>query len=185
MTSSKSNDADIELFRATVGSVKRIKNNRVIHQTARPKPLPKQHWKNKQQVLEDMFATIDSDQIEAQIETNTEDSLCYARTGVQHSIMRKLRRGQYAVEAELDMHGMTTAIAKPILAEFLYQAQTMGKRCVKIIHGKGYRSLKQQPVLKTRINNWLRHSNAVVAFHSAKQRDGGTGAVYVLIKQKR
>ncbi|MBL4852095.1 MAG: Smr/MutS family protein [Gammaproteobacteria bacterium] len=185
MTSSKSNDADFELFRATVGSVKQIKNNRVIHRTTRPKPLPRQRLNDEQQVLEDMFATVDSDQTEAQANVDTEDSLSYSRTGIQHGIMRKLRRGQYAIEAELDMHGMTVAIAKPILAEFLYRAQTMGKRCVKIIHGKGYRSTNQQPVLKTRINNWLRRSNTVVAFHSAKQRDGGTGAVYVLIKQKR
>ncbi len=179
MTSPK--DSDIELFRATVGPIKRIQNNRVLHQTKRPKPLPKQRWKDKQQVLEDMFsAEFGPEQTEAE----TEDSLSYSRTGVQHSIMRKLRRGQFSIEAELDMHGMTVAIAKPILAEFLYQAQRMGKRCVKIIHGKGYRSPNQQPVLKSRINNWLRRSDAVVAFHSARQVDGGTGAVYVLIKQK-
>ncbi|MBL1433881.1 MAG: Smr/MutS family protein [Gammaproteobacteria bacterium] len=180
MTSHSNND--IKLFRATVGPIKRIKNNRVIHQTERPKPLLRQRWKDDQHVLEDMFS---ADFGAEQLEADTEDSLSYARTGVQHGIMRKLRRGQYSIEAELDMHGMTVAIAKPMLAEFLYHAQRMGKRCVKIIHGKGYRSPNQQPILKARINNWLRRSDAVVAFNSARQIDGGTGAVYVLIKQQR
>lgn len=180
MTSS--DDTDIALFRAAVGPVKRLKHNRVIHQTTRPKPLPKQRWIDDQQVLQDMFS---AEYGPEQIEADNEDALAYARTGVQHGIMRKLRRGQYAVESELDMHGMTIAIAKPVLAEFLLQAQFSGKRCVKIIHGKGYRSPNQQPVLKTRINQWLRRSDAVVAFSSARQIDGGTGAVYVLLKQKR
>ncbi len=180
MTSS--DDPDTSLFRNAIGPVKRIKTNRIIHPVAKPRPLPKQRWQDEQQVLEDMFsADFDPEHIEA----DTEEALSYARTGVQQSIMRKLRRGQYAIEAELDMHGMTVAIAKPVLAKFLYQAQVSSKRCVKIIHGKGYRSRNQQPVLKTRINHWLRRSDAVVAFNSARQIDGGTGAVYVLLKQKR
>ena len=177
-----SNDSDSSLFRAAVGPVKRVKHNRVIHETARPRPIPRQRWKDEQQLLEDMFSAGFGSE---QIEVDTEEILSYKRTGVQHSVIRKLRRGQYSVEAELDMHGMTVAIAKPVLAEFLYRAQFTGRRCVKIIHGKGYRSPNQLPVLKMQINQWLRRSDAVVAFSSARQIDGGTGAVYVLLKQNR
>ena len=179
---SSSNDGDSSLFRHTIGPVKHIKHNRVIHPTRKPKPVPKKQWEDDQQVLEDMFS---ADFGPEQIEADHEETLSYARTGVQHGIMRKLKRGQYAIEAELDMHGMTVAIAKPVLAEFIHQSQLNGKRCVKIIHGKGYRSPNQQPVLKSRLNQWLRRSEAVVAFSSARQIDGGTGAVYVLLKQKR
>ncbi len=179
---SSSRDSDVSLFRSTVGSVERVKHNRVIHSPKRPKPIPKKRLEDEEQVLEDMFSAEFGPE---QMEVDNEETLSYARTGVQHGIIRKLKRGQYSIEAELDMHGMTVAIAKPALAEFIHRSQSLAKRCVKIIHGKGYRSPNQQPVLKAHINRWLRRSDAVIAFSSARQIDGGTGAVYVLLKQKR
>ena len=174
--------SDSELFRASVGPVKRIEHDRALLARPRPRPYARQSWRDEQQVLHDMFAAEFGPE---QMELDTEETLHYARTGVQHGIMRKLRRGHYAIEAELDLHGMTVAVAQQMLSEFLRRSQASGKRCVKVIHGKGYRSPQQQPVLKSRVNHWLRRAGNVVAFCSARQIDGGTGAVYVLIKQQR
>ena len=83
---------------------------------------------------------------------------------------------------ELDLHGMTVAEARPMLAEFIADSRQQRLRCVRIIHGKGFRSASAQPVLKGLVNNWLRQHDGVLAFCSARPADGGTGAVYVLLK---
>lgn len=109
------------------------------------------------------------------------DELVYHRAGVQMSLLRKLRRGQYRVQAEIDLHGLTVAEAKGILREFLADALHRQYRCVRIIHGKGLRSGHRGPVLKGAVSSVLRRVGAVVAYVSARQVDGGTGAVYVLL----
>lgn len=105
----------------------------------------------------------------------------YARAGVQDSVLRKLRRGQYRVQADLDLHGLTVREAKAALRDFLAEALDRGLTCVRIVHGKGLRSGPRGPVLKYTVSALLQRSARVLAFVSARSVDGGTGAVYALL----
>jgi DNA-nicking Smr family endonuclease len=109
-------------------------------------------------------------------------SLSFRRGGVRDQVMRRLRRGLYPTEDELDLHGLNQAAARDHLAQFIARSRLAGRRCVRIVHGKGYRSGARGPVLKTAVNLWLRRHGDVMAFTSAKMIDGGTGAVYVLLR---
>jgi DNA-nicking Smr family endonuclease len=111
-----------------------------------------------------------------------EGVLSFQRAGVRAQVMRRLRRGLYPVDAELDLHGQNQAAARDRLAEFIVRSREAGRRCVRIIHGKGYRSGSRGPVLKTAVNLWLRRHTDVMAFVSARGIDGGAGAVYVLLR---
>jgi DNA-nicking Smr family endonuclease len=109
------------------------------------------------------------------------EELVFRRPEVQPNVLRKLRRGEYRVQREIDLHGLTVAEAKAALRQFLIQALERHVRCVRIVHGKGLRSGPRGPVLKTAVNSVLRRTGAVLAYVSARQVDGGTGAVYVLL----
>ena len=109
------------------------------------------------------------------------DASLFARAGVAASGLRKLRRGQYRVQAELDLHGLTVAEAQLQLREFLIASLQRNVRCLRIVHGKGLRSGGKGPVLRQLVNSALRRTAPVLAFASARQVDGGTGAVYVLL----
>jgi DNA-nicking Smr family endonuclease len=110
------------------------------------------------------------------------DPTSFARPGVSEATLRKLRRGQYRIEAQLDLHGLTRAEASVQLREFLITALQRNVRCVRIVHGKGLRSGPNGPVLRQLVNGALRRTRQVLAFASARQVDGGTGAVYVLLE---
>jgi DNA-nicking Smr family endonuclease len=99
-------------------------------------------------------------------------------------VLTKLRRGHYVVDGEIDLHGMTGAEAKAAMREFLTEAVHRRMGCVRIIHGKGRRSGPGGPVLKNIVNHWLQRIDAIQAFGSARQVDGGSGAVYVLLRAK-
>jgi DNA-nicking Smr family endonuclease len=109
------------------------------------------------------------------------DELVFHRPQVQAAVLRRLRRGEYRVQRELDLHGLTVAEAKAVLRRFLIRALEEQVRCVRIIHGKGLRSGHRGPVLKSTVSAVLRHTGAVLAYVSARPVDGGTGAVYVLL----
>lgn len=109
------------------------------------------------------------------------EELVFHRAGVQASVLRKLRRGDYRVQGEIDLHGLNVSEAKQALREFLAQALMRQWRCVRIIHGKGLRSGHRGPVLKGMVGAVLRKVGPVLAYVSARQVDGGTGAVYVLL----
>lgn len=109
------------------------------------------------------------------------EALVFRRPHVQPGVLRKLRRGEYRVQREVDLHGLTVAEAKLALRQFLVSALEQQVRCVRIVHGKGLRSGPRGPVLKAAVSAVLRRSGAVLAFVSARQVDGGTGAVYVLL----
>ena len=111
-----------------------------------------------------------------------DEALSFQRAGVRIQTMRRLRRGLYPVENELDLHGLSQAAARQQLADFLAQSRDAGCRCVRIVHGKGYRSGARGPVLKAAVNLWLRRHLDVMAFVSARAIDGGSGAVYVLLR---
>lgn len=171
-------DQDRQLFREAVADARPLPNDSVGLAPPAPEPRPVKRLEDERQVLTDML----SDPPEgADVETGEE--LLFARPGLQQSVMRKLRRGHYAVEGQLDLHGLTSAEARVTLSHFLQSARAGGMRCVRVIHGKGHGSHQKQPVLKVRVNHWLRQWDGVLAFASAPPNDGGTGAVYVLLKR--
>ena len=110
-------------------------------------------------------------------------ALRFHRQHVGKRTMRKLQRGGFSVQAEIDLHGMTVAEAKPRLSEFIESCAREGKLCVRVVHGKGRGSGARGPVLKQKVNRWLRQWDAVLAFVSTRQVRGGTGAIYVLLRQ--
>jgi len=114
-------------------------------------------------------------------ELTSGEELVFLRPQVQPVVLRKLRRGEFRVQREIDLHGLTVAQAKAALREFLVRAIEAQVRCVRIIHGKGLRSGHRGPVLKAAVNAVLRRTGAVLAYVSARPVDGGTGAVYVLL----
>ena len=127
------------------------------------------------------------DQMMPLISAATEDEsagaiLSFQRSGIRDQVMRRLRRGLFPTEDELDLHGLNQTAARDRLAEFIAHSRDCGRRCVRIVHGKGYRSGARGPVLKSAVNLWLRRHLDVVAFTSARAIDGGTGAVYVLLR---
>lgn len=145
----------------------------------RTKPIPKKTIEDQQQVMDSLLS---GDWDEGEVESGEE--LSFSRPGIQKSVFRKLRTGKYVIEAELDLHGYFAKEARALVAGFINESQARGLRCVRIIHGKGLSSPNQKPVLKNKVNQWLQQIDAVLAFSSALQVDGGTGAVYVLLKKR-
>ncbi len=169
---------DSELFRQAIGEVDKIEHDGINLVTPRPPPVPNQTILSQQDALNKMANDpFDIPDIEIG------DELFFKREGVQQQIMRKLRRGKYAIESELDLHGMTVSIAKKELDGFLSRCQSTNRRCIRIIHGKGHGSVNKIPVLKNKLNKWLQKYDSILAFCSAPPNDGGTGAVYVLLKK--
>lgn len=109
------------------------------------------------------------------------DALLFRRPGTSEQVLRRLRSGQYRVEAEIDLHGLTAPHAETALRDFLAESLHHGARVVRVIHGKGLRSGNRGPVLKQVANAWLRRVGAVLAFASAREVDGGSGALLVLL----
>ena len=120
--------------------------------------------------------------IYSESEIETTDELYFARPGIQQRVMTDLRRGRLEIGAELDLHGLTVRLAREEVDDFFEACHRRDIRCVRIIHGKGSRSAEGQPVLKQKLNFWLRQREDVLAFTSATRRDGGTGAAYVLLR---
>ncbi len=116
-------------------------------------------------------------------EVQPNEELVYRRAGVSETVLRRLRRGQQRVEAEIDLHGMVVAEAVPRLDAFIRQAHAAGLRCVRVIHGKGLRSGTRGPVIKNIVNALLRQSEVVMAFVSARPLGGGAGATLVLLNR--
>ena len=106
----------------------------------------------------------------------------FMRPGVQRALFKQLRTGKLPIESYIDLHGMTRDAARLALQGFLQQAQQNHHKVVCIVHGKGYHSEDGRPVLKAMVNKWLQDLPEVLAFCSAKPQDGGSGAVYALLK---
>ena len=175
----KSDKNDPVSFPDAVGGVRPLKQDRITPPRKKRKPVPEQTLRDQREVMNSLLS---DDYDPAEIETGEE--LLYSRPGLQHSIMRKLRRGQYAIEAQLDLHGNTVPEARERVSAFIHEMQAQDRRCVRIIHGKGKSSEGKLPVLKGKVNAWLQQWDQVLAFCSARPNDGGTGAVYVLLRRK-
>jgi len=171
-------DDERALFRTSVTGIRRLKHDKVGPVRSKHKPYPQQRLLDEQEALRE---SLSSPPDSADIEVG--DELLFSRNGVQNSVMRKLRRGQYRIEAELDLHRLTAAEAHQALVDFIVRCKRQHLRCVRIIHGKGLGSKDQRPVLKGRVNQWLRQWHDVLAFCSARQCDGGSGATYVLLRK--
>jgi len=168
---------DIELFRRSVGPVRKISHDKAVH-TRKPRPSRPQPG----QLVEETPADTFSDYFDADGEVSSDEALFFTRPGIQQRKLQQLRRGRLPVGAELDMHGMTVAVARDELVHFITRCRDQHIRCVRIIHGKGYSTGGQAPVLKNRLNNWLRQHHDVLAFSSAPRNEGGSGAVNILLR---
>lgn len=176
---SKDKDQEKFSFREAVGDVQPIKQDRVAPFRARRAPVPEQSIRDAQEVMQTLLSGRHDP-----FEVETGEEVLYARRGVGPSVMHKLRRAHYAIEAEIDLHGLRVSEAHELMNSFLRTAGLEGKRCVKIIHGKGLSSDGKLPILKEKVDAWLARRGDVLAFCSARPNDGGTGAVYVLLKRK-
>jgi len=165
-------------FRAAMSGVKpRAAAAHVEPERARPSTRPRSAEADEQAVLLEMMSdSLDPEDIESG------DTLTYRAPGIQDSVWRRLRRGGYRLGAELDLHGMNREQARAAVAGFLAHCQDRDLRALRIIHGKGNGSPNSGPVIKALLAGWLRRRKDVLAFCSARPHDGGTGAVYVLLR---
>ena len=169
---------DSDLFRQTIGKVDVIKQDKVaLHEqrNTKPKPYPKP-------VPVNFDAHLNSRNPEEIENVGIYDSMSFLSAGLQNSVLKKLRRGFFGIDADIDLHGLNTHDAKRYLLHFLHNCVEEGCRCVHIVHGKGYRSLDNLPVIKNELNRWLRQHKDVQAFCSASSKEGGTGALFVLLR---
>lgn len=170
---------DQALFRASVDGVKPLPQQPLPATPPPPPPHPRPKARQEPPLIDDRL----SDGHEATPIENDEE-LLFSRSGLQHNVLRKLRRGQFHCTAELDLHGLRVEEARQALSHFLHLCHLERQQCVRIIHGKGYRSANNQAVLKSKVNHWLRQHDEVLAFCSARVQHGGTGAAYVLLRRK-
>ncbi len=169
---------DKALFHKEMEQVKPLKQER-IHPT-RSSVEPSAYHKQKVDLIS--MDKLYSEEFEPKTVGN-EEILSFQRSGVQDRLFNQLRTGQLTLDAELDLHGMTIAVANQQLVEFIDTCRQERIRCVRIIHGKGWGSKDNQPVLKTKLNAWLQQEKNVLAFCSTPIKDGGAGAVYVLLRR--
>jgi DNA-nicking Smr family endonuclease len=164
-----------EFRRAVAGAQPLAAPRKVVHQR-RPAPVPRQRMKDERAVLDESLGPLSIDDA---LDSGTE--LTYLATGLQRDVLRKLRRGFWVVEDELDLHGMNRHSAAVAVPDFLKAAKKRHARCVRIVHGKGLGSPRREPVLKGLLRKWLLREE-VLAFSQAPAAQGGSGAVLVLLK---
>jgi DNA-nicking Smr family endonuclease len=169
-------DQDLCLFRAAVRDVKPLNGPPRARQPPKPLPAARFTRAERRAVLEESLREDPADPALAGGE-----ELVFHRPGVPRSVLRKLRRGGYRIQGEIDLHGLTVAEARQALREFLSHALGSHWRCVRIVHGKGLRSGSRGPRLKGMVGSVLRRLDPVLAYVSARPVDGGSGALYVLL----
>lgn len=119
---------------------------------------------------------------EISTEISGDDKVHFQREGLQFRLLQRFKRGKIMPQASLDLHRLTVAQAAHEVASFIDLALARHYRCVHLIHGKGRMTKDGYAKLKNWLNQWLRQHPSVLAFTSAHTKDGGTGAVYVLLK---
>lgn len=175
-------DDEADLFKQAVADARPIqvrhKTNRVTHPAKKPKPVPRQFIRDERQALTDSL----SDHYIPEHELETGEELLYLREGQSPSVLSKLRRGHWVIQKHIDLHGLVSDEARAYVAEFISDCKKRDIRCVRIIHGKGLGSRNKEPILKNKVRGWLMQKDEVIAYAQAKQQDGGSGAVIVLLK---
>jgi DNA-nicking Smr family endonuclease len=168
---------DADLFRAAVGPIRRLDDNeRSDSRRPAPLPVPAQFLRDEAKVVDELLASpIDAGS------ADVGEELSHLREGYDPRLLKRLRRGLFAVQDTIDLHQLNLASARSVIRDFMTQTRQRGLRCVKIVHGKGLRS-RNGPVLKILVERTLRQNGSVIAFASARAQDGGTGATLVLLK---
>ena len=165
-------------FREAVADVQPLESNRAVPEHPAPEPVAASRQQENHQARLDL-ASGAADPIPE--ETGEEAFWC--RDGIQRKVKRRLRTGQIPVESAIDLHGMRVEEAREALGTFLHNALGRGCRCVRVVHGKGLRSPGGEGILRHKVQRWLARREEVLAFASCLAHDGGTGAVYVLLKK--
>ena len=151
---------------------------RVEHPRQPHPPQPVSRQRDDRQVLAESV----SDGIDHGTLLETDESLSYCAPGIGPDVLRRLRRGEWSIQAQIDLHGHRVDQAREALAEFLRESVKRGRRCVRVVHGKGRGSLGKVPILKGKVRHWLAQRDEVIAFCEARGADGGAGAVMVLLR---
>lgn len=170
---------DADLFRRSIGEVAplSVRDKRELP-LPRPLPIARHHLADERAALEESL----SDDFSVETLLETDEALSFARNGIGPDVLRKLRRGQWVIQAQLDLHGLRRDEAREALVLFVRNATKRGLRCVRVVHGKGLGSPNKEPVLKHKVRSWLAQKEEVIAFCQAKAADGGSGALVVLLK---
>lgn len=167
------------LFRNSMGNVAPMPQRDKLAPAAPPAPLtPRQQEEEARAVLRESL----SDLFEVDALMDEDPALSYSRPGIGPDVVRKMRKGHWAIQDELDLHGLRRDNARDGIGEFLRQATRRKLRCVRVIHGKGLGSKGQEPVLKSMVHSWLVQKDEVIAFCVARQSEGGDGALLVLLQ---
>ena len=172
-------EAERNLFVRAAGKVERMApHGRVHHLPDPPAPIPVQRQLDDQRVLREAI----SDEFDAGTLLEVDDAMSFRRPGIGIDVARKLRRGHWSIQGEIDLHGLRREDAREALAAFLREAMKNGLRCLRVVHGKGLGSPGKTPVLKGKVHSWLIQKDEVLAFVQARADEGGAGAVVVLLK---
>ncbi|MGZ5271900.1 MAG: Smr/MutS family protein [Ramlibacter sp.] len=172
-------DTEKNLFVRAAGEVTPLRHApRVLHAPDQPPPIPVQQQLDEQRVLQESL----SDEFDASTLLDVDDALSFRRPGVGLDVTRKLRKGHWSIQREIDLHGLRREDAREALAAFIREAHRKGVRCVRVVHGKGLGSPGKTPVLKGRVQAWLVQKQEVLAFVQARGDEGGAGALVVLLK---
>jgi DNA-nicking Smr family endonuclease len=171
-----------DLFIRAAGKVQPMPDRRrVILKKEPPPPQPMQYQRDEQAVLIEAI----SDEFDVGTLLEVDENLSFRRPGIGIDVTRKLRRGDWSIQRQLDLHGLRRDEAREQLSHFIRDAHKQGIRCVRVVHGKGLGSPGKAPVLKSRVHSWLVQKNEVLAFVQAKPADGGGGALIVLLMGSR
>lgn len=172
------NDEDeMALFRAAMRDVAPLPTtDKVVHSGSQVSSLPRKKNYQEHVVTEDVLP----DHIAIEMEAG--DVWSYRRPGISLQALRRLRRGYWKIQDNLDLHGLTRDEARQELSAFMDDCIQKKFRCVRVIHGKGLGSKNREPVLKTKVGNWLMQRADVLAFCQAKPEAGGGGAILILLK---
>jgi len=174
--------AEMELFARSVGRVialplKHRPGYKANLERARPAPIAEQHRLDEQSVMREAL----SDEFDVETLLHTDETLSFRRPGMGPDVVRKLRRGNWSIQRQLDLHGFRREDAREALSAFIREANKAGLRCVRVVHGKGLGSPGKTPVLKGRVQSWLIQKQEVLAFVQARPAEGGAGALVVLL----
>lgn len=167
-----------ELFARSVGRVLPVRDAGILLiERPRPAPTPLQRQLDEQRVLHESI----SDEFDVESLLETDEALSFRRPGLGPEVARRLRRGDWVIQAQLDLHGLRRDEAREQLGAFLRDAVRQGLRCVRVVHGKGHGSPGREPVLKAKVRTWLVQKKEVMAFVQARASEGGSGALVVLL----
>ena len=171
-------EAERNLFARAVGQVKPIAAKPRV-QVSMPVAVPRR----LQQDIDDAAALQESMSDEFDVSTllDVDDQMSFRRPGIGTDVTRKLRKGEWSIQGQIDLHGLRSDEARNAVGQFIRDAKRMGWRCVRVVHGKGLGSPGKEPVLKSKVQRWLVQKNEVIAFVQAKPSDGGAGALVVLL----